>query len=196
MQKQSHRKIPESAKCVFKGVLFQVWQWEQKQFDDSFKTFEMVKREDCVTILGITKDKKIIVNLEEQPHRGSFISIPGGVANSDEELLDSAKRELLEETGYESENWEVWFVSDVLQSHKIEWWNHFYIARDCEKTSDVHFDPGEKIETKFFDFEEFLKITQDESFRNREISKIIKEILNSQNIEEEKQKFKKFLLGE
>lgn len=175
MLKESYRKIPDNARCVFRGMLFEVWQWEQEQFDGTFKTFEMVRREDCVTILGITKDKRIIVNFEEQPHRGSFISIPGGVANFGENLSESAKREFLEETGYESKNWENWFVSDVLQSHKIEWWNHFYIARDCEKVGDVDFDPGEKIETKLFGFEEFAKITEDNNFRNKEITKIVQE---------------------
>ncbi len=196
MLKENYKKIPENAKCVFKGVLFETWQWEQEMFDGTFQTFEMIRRGDCVTMLPITKDKKIIINFEEQPHRGNFISLPGGVVDRDENLLEAAKRELLEETGFESKNWEQWFVSDVLQSNKIEWWNYFFVARNCEKNSEVKFDPGEKIETKLFDFEEFLQVTQEDKFRNTEIKKLVKEILVSENFTREKEKFREFLLGE
>ena len=36
--------IPHNAKKVFNGILFDVYQWKQKMFDNSIKTFEMLKR--------------------------------------------------------------------------------------------------------------------------------------------------------
>ena len=36
--------LPENAKLVFKGVLFDTWQWEQELFDGSYSTFEVVVR--------------------------------------------------------------------------------------------------------------------------------------------------------
>ncbi len=191
-------KIPNSAKCVFKGLLHEVWQWQQAMFDGSFQTFESIKRRDSVTVMAITKDKKIIVNFEEQPHRGSFISLSGGVTEEGESFLENAKRELLEETGFESaeENWLLWKKTDVLNNWKIEYWNHLFLARNCEKVSEQSLDVGEKIEVKLFEFEDFIKITQGEKFRNKEVSEMVKEILDSENVDLEKEKFKEFLFGQ
>ncbi|MBI2075156.1 MAG: hypothetical protein HYT82_00635 [Candidatus Harrisonbacteria bacterium] len=48
-------------------MLFDIYQWKQKMFDGSFATFEKVKRrEDTVTIVPITTNKKIISVHEEQ----------------------------------------------------------------------------------------------------------------------------------
>ncbi len=57
----------EKAKRVFKGVRFGTYQWEQKQFDGSIATYEIVKRNDTVIILPII-DGKIILVKEQQPH--------------------------------------------------------------------------------------------------------------------------------
>jgi len=35
------RLVPEEAKLVFKGIIYDVYQWEQKMFDGTFSTFEM-----------------------------------------------------------------------------------------------------------------------------------------------------------
>lgn len=194
-EKKEFKKIPDIAKCVFKGVLHEVWQWEQEQFDGSFKTFEMIRRNSGVTIISVTTEKEIIINYEEQPHRGEFISVQGGISEDDENLDFAAQRELLEETGYESDNVELWFVNDVLGHSKIEYWNYVYVARDCKKIGEPRLDPGEKIETHFLNFEEFIQISQDPKFRNKEITKIVKEILDNKH-ELNLQDLKNFLLGE
>ena len=47
------KPIPKDARCVFKGVIFEVWQWEQKMFDGSMATFERIKRPDTVVIIQL-----------------------------------------------------------------------------------------------------------------------------------------------
>lgn len=118
------QKIPNHAKKVFSGVFHDVYQWEQEMFDGSFQTFEGLKRKDAVTILAITTDNKIIINNEEQPTVGRFISLPGGNSEGNG-FLNEAKRELEEETGYTSNEWRAWFDSDILYYGKMEWNNHF-----------------------------------------------------------------------
>ena len=186
-------KIPEHAKLVFKGILHDVYQWEQELFDGTFSTFEAIKKRYAVTTLAITKENKIIVNFEEQPNRPPFISLSGGITEEGATLIENAKRELEEETGYLSESWEAWFVSDVLKSLKIDWLNHFFIARACENIGHKHLDPGEKIEVKLFNFDEFIGISQDERFRNLEVQNMIKEMLISENREQKLEEFKNFL---
>lgn len=161
-----HKKIPQEARLAYKGKMFEVWEWDQEMFDGTYEVFEMIRRNNSSIIIPITKDGLIIVNYEEQPHRGKFISLPGGFSEDGEDIDLNAKRELLEETGYTSNEWEMWFENDVLGYSKMEWFSYCYIARNCEKTGDTKFDPGEKIETKLLTLDEFINIIQDPLFRN------------------------------
>lgn len=190
------KKIPEHAERVFKGILHDVYQWQQELFDGTFTTFEAIKKHNAATVLATTKDKKIIVNFEEQPNRVPFIAIPGGIIEPNETMLENAKRELEEETGYVSKDWNLWFSFDIMLNSKIEWLCEIYIAKNSQKVGKVKFDAGEKIETKLLNFGEFLEITQDEKFRNKEISTMVKEMLDSKNKEIELEKFRKFIFGE
>lgn len=58
-------KIPINARRVFKGIIFDVYQWEQKMFDGNFKTFEMLKRPNTVEIIAI-RDNKIGSRLDKE----------------------------------------------------------------------------------------------------------------------------------
>ncbi len=194
-EKKEFKKIPESAKCVFKGVLHEVWQWEQEQFDGSFKTFECLRRRDGLTIVAITEDKKFIINYEEHPGYPPFITFPGGNIEEGQTQGQGAQRELLEETGYESDDWELWFSNDILNYKKMVWNNYVFIARGCKKIREPELDSGERIRTVYMDFEEFIQITQNDKFRNREVTEIVKNILED-NHELNLQDFKNFLLGE
>lgn len=52
-------KIPEDAKLVFKGVIFDVYQWEQEMFDGTYETFEAIKRVGTVQIIPTIGDKAL-----------------------------------------------------------------------------------------------------------------------------------------
>ena len=53
--------IPKDAKLVFKGKLFDVYQWQQERFDGSFATYERLRRRPSVTIIPITTAGKVII---------------------------------------------------------------------------------------------------------------------------------------
>jgi ADP-ribose pyrophosphatase len=95
--------LPPDAKLVFKGAIFEVWQWEQKMFDGSTQIFEKVKRPDSADVIAVVGDK-IVIETQEQPHRSPFTCIPGGRCDENENPMDGAKRELLEETGHHTRN--------------------------------------------------------------------------------------------
>ena len=101
---KSKQPIPENAKRVFKGIIFDVYQWEQELYNGSKAVFEKLKRPDTVIILPVLPDGRIILIEEEQPGSDLVIGIPGGRIDEGEEVLEAVKRELLEETGYEAEN--------------------------------------------------------------------------------------------
>ena len=99
--------MPASAKMVFKGKIFEVWQWQQKMYNGTTQTFERLKRPDTVQVIPVV-GSKILTQRQEQPDQSApFFSFPGGRCDEREDPLAAVKRELLEETGYVSKEWQL-----------------------------------------------------------------------------------------
>lgn len=157
------RLIPENAKRVFKGVIFDVYHWEQELYDGSFSTFEMLKRPDTVEVLAV-KDGKIVVQEQEQPGTGMFFDFPCGRHDVESETeLEAVKRELLEETGMSFKNWK---LVDVHQPHKkIDWLIYTFVATDFIDQVNQKLDAGEKIKVTLKSVEEIKELQKDERAR-------------------------------
>lgn len=145
-------KLPTEAKAVFRGKIFDVYQWEQQLFDGTKSTFEMLKRPDTVQVIPVVGDR-IWLSYEEQPKNPPHVSFLGGRCEEGEEPLKTAQRELLEESGLESDDWELFGSFEPF--HKIEWQIHYFIARSCRKIREPQLDAGEKIAIRTFSFDEF-----------------------------------------
>lgn len=154
-------KIPEKAKRVFKGVIFDVYQWEQEMYDGSTATFEMLKRPDTVLVIP-TIDDKILITDQEQPDKKPFYSLFGGRLDEGEEPMNGAKRELLEESGMVSEDWELWKTYEPFS--KMDWQVYMYIARNCKKVAEQKLDPGERITIRQVDIHQFIEMVTSEKF--------------------------------
>jgi ADP-ribose pyrophosphatase len=167
--------IPPEAKLVFKGVIFDVYQWQQKMFDDSMATFEMLRRPGTVKVFAV-QDGKIAVLDDEQPWNGHSCELPGGRHDVKEKSeLDCAKRELHEETG---KVFRTWKLLKVQQKHnKIESFLYLFLATDLERQEEPHIDAGERIGVKMLTFDELLKMCQDE--HNRYLPKELLEQVGS-----------------
>lgn len=163
----SKQPIPQNAKCVFKGVIFDVYQWEQQGYDGKIKIFEKIKRHDTAMVIPITEQGKIIVAKQEQPGKGPFIGLVGGRLDEGEEPLEAAKRELLEETGYEAREW---LLFDSVQPiGKVEWAVYTLIAKGCYKVAEQSLDGAEKIDLLFVDFDEFVEMALHKEFGDQEL---------------------------
>jgi len=146
-------KIPPEAKRVFKGIMFDVYQWQQKLFDGNEATFEMLKRAGTVTIIGITEDDRIITTIDEQPGRAKRIMFPAGRLNDGEDPLTGAKREFVEETGYTSNDWELWHSFDGGAEVEVNF--RYFVARNCRKSAQQSLDPGgERVELRLVTLEQ------------------------------------------
>ena len=168
---KSRQPIPKRAKKVFTGVIFDVWQWQQKMFDGTAAPFEKIKRADTVCIIPITADKKIIVAEQEQPGKEPFIGLVGGRVDKGEDALSAAKRELLEETGYQSADWTFWRAEQPVS--KIDWAIYYFVARGCRKVAPLNLDSGEKIKLKYVSLEEFVELLLAGKLYDKELSPII-----------------------
>lgn len=180
------KKIPDHAKKVFEGVIFDVYHWDQEMFDGTVSTHEAIKRKGSVTILSIVGDK-ISVNKEEQPGKEPFTTLPGGRIEEAENPIDAAKRELVEETGYSSDSWVEWFSKDAYTMAKFEWNNYYFIAKNCCKNQEPKLDPGEKIESYLVTLEQLIEIRNELGNRAYGITELLEKAAND---EEEKQKLK------
>ena len=91
------------------------------------------------------------------PIHQKILSCPGGRLDHGEEPLAAAKRELLEETGYEATTWlplNFFYPFPSACDQKV----HLYLARDLKKIKKPHLDPLEEIEVKSFSLEELYKL--------------------------------------
>ena len=160
-------QLPSNAKLVFKGEMFEVWQWKQKMFDGSVEIFEKLKRPDTAQVIPIVGNKILIQTQRQSDRSKSFTSVPGGRCELNEKPLDAAKREFLEETGYASKNWKL--LNKQNPVNKIIWTVYTYIAKDCFYKQVPNLDAGEKIKIKFISFDKFLMLSEDKTFYESEL---------------------------
>lgn len=152
------------AKIVFAGEFFKVWQWPQTLYDGSRVTFESLSRPDTVTVLALDQDKQIIMTRQVQPGFSEFYSLPGGIMDEGETVWQSAKRELLEETGYASQEW--YFLFSHQMNSRIDWNGYYLLAKNCQRVSDKSPDAGEKIELELLDQKQFAEVIKNDKFRD------------------------------
>lgn len=184
------KKIPDHATKVFEGIVFDVYHWEQELFDGKKTTFEAIKRVDSNTIIATTEDGHVLITKEEQPNKKSFTGLPGGRIEKGELPKESAKRELVEETGYASDEIIEWFVEDSSKTSKIEWNTFYYIAKNAKKLSEQSLDSGEKIEVEKVSFDDFVKRRKEFCSHSSDLLPILEKAAND---ETEKQKLKDLL---
>ena len=156
--------IPDKAEKVFTGMIYDVYQWEQANFDDSITTFEMLKRPDTVIVMAIIDDSLVVLE-DEQPHRGMILAFPGGrIDPEDSDPLAAAKREMREETGFEFANWRL--VQIVQPQLKLEWFVYAFVAWDVTHEGDHSHEPGEKIKVLQKSFAETKKLINQGNLRD------------------------------
>ncbi len=178
----SSQPLPDHAECVFKGQIFDVYQWQQEMYDGSTATFEKLKRADTVIVFPVLDNGNILLTKQEQPGKRPFIGAPGGRVDPGEEVFEAAKRELLEETGCVADEFELYNSTQPVS--KIEWAVYVFIAKGVKKVADLNLDPGEKIELVEYSFKEFLKVACGPDFDGKEI---VRDVLEAK-MDEDKMK--------
>lgn len=146
--------IPENAKCVFKGVIHDVYHFELEMFDGTTETFEMLDRPDSVAVL-VVDDNKLLVQKQQQPNTKEFFSIPGGRHDDEDQTeLEAAKRELLEESGLVCADWK---LIEVFQTTKhMDRFVYVFVASNILERREQKPDAGEKIENMWMDYDEVI----------------------------------------
>jgi ADP-ribose pyrophosphatase len=160
-----HHNIPRNAECVFQWVRSEVFQWNQVMYDGSIARFERIRFLDGAFVIAILPNDRILLTRQTQPGRSEFLSLPGGSFDfPEEDPAICAKRELLEETWYTSDNMIPWIRFDGTSN--VMTYTHFFIAHNCWKIQDIRLDPGENIELFDVSFDEFLELSSQTGFHH------------------------------
>lgn len=115
-------------------------------------------------VLALTKDQQTVL-IDQYRHgmQEVMLELPGGIVEDDETPLEGIKRELLEETGYTSDNFvEVGrlFPNPSIQSNVL----HCFLALDVEKVGGQKLDDAEDIEVRLIPLDELIRMAGDGEF--------------------------------
>lgn len=167
----SAQPLPADAELVFKGVVFDVYQWQQELYDGSRRTFEKLRRRDTVVVIPVTEQGTILMTEQEQPGKRQYLGFAGGQVEEGEEVMVAAERELLEETGYAAASYRLLFADQPYS--KIEWAYYVLVAKGCRRVAGQHPEAGERITLKEVEFEELLGLAQREDFHEVQIALLL-----------------------
>lgn len=107
--------------------------------------FVVLETPDWINVIAITPDDQAILVRQIRHGTGDpFLEIPGGLVDPGESPLEAAKRELLEETGYQAERWrELGCVhpNPAFQDNRCT----TFLAEGCRKVAELHLDGSEDI---------------------------------------------------
>lgn len=143
-----------------------------------FEPFYTYSRRDYVVIVAIDEEGKYIcVRQFRQGIREVTTEFPaGGIERKDgrqygsrssmdsEDALAAAKRELSEETGYESEDWSH-LITIPSNATIADNYAFIYLARNCRKKSDQSLDEMEFLNVERYSAEEIKKMITDGEFK-------------------------------
>lgn len=109
-----------------------------------------------VCILALTPDNKIIIAKQFRPGPGKILyELPGGASDPGEPAIESAARELLEETGYKGD---VEFVGSTYIEAYTNFYRECFVARNCVKVAEQTLDETEFIDVELIDLDEFRAV--------------------------------------
>jgi 8-oxo-dGTP pyrophosphatase MutT (NUDIX family) len=107
--------------------------------------FHVIESPDWVGVLAFTEDGEVLL-VDQYRHgiEGVSRELPAGVIDPGETPLESARRELLEETGYAAHTWQP-LASLAMDPNRQPTLAHFFVARGARVVSEQRLDASEDM---------------------------------------------------
>jgi ADP-ribose pyrophosphatase len=134
-----------SGEQVYKGALLDVRRDRVRLPDGSETVREYIVHPGAVLVIPVQDDGRIIVERQfRYPHDRTFLEFPAGKIDAGESAMATAKRELVEEVGYDALHWTRLGVVHPAISYSTEA-IQIYVARSLTHVG-AKLDPGEFLE--------------------------------------------------
>ena len=144
MEENKLREIQVTSEDVFNGIVLHVQNDTVKLPNGSTGTREIIRHIGAVCVVPVTDDKKVVMERQFRYPIDSVISeIPAGKLDSkDEDRLEAAKRELVEETGYTADNWTdigIYYPAAAYSDEKITMYMATGLHKGTQKLDEDEF---------------------------------------------------------
>lgn len=148
-----------SSELAYDGGFLKVYRDKVKLHDGSLTWREYVKHPGAVMILAFVDDETILLERQfRYPKHRHFVEIPAGKLEPGEPALATAKRELIEECGYQARDWRhlatidpsIGYSTEVIELYAAQGLDHVGAALDVGEHLEV-------IEAKIDDALEWVR---------------------------------------
>lgn len=155
--------IPPDAQLVFRGAVYDVYQWTVTDTHGQTVTYEALTRPNVAVAIAVDGDT-ILLARETQPGLGSFWTHFGGFVESGESPLIAAQRELREEAGMTANQWTL--LGEYVHPGRVVSRTFVYLARDLTSVPR-QLEGDECIDVVGVSWSTWLELIVQPSFRGR-----------------------------
>lgn len=132
-----------------------------------------------VNVIAITHDGRYVMERQYRHACGrTCYELPCGVMEDGEEPIETARRELLEETGYTGGEWRELMVLSANPSTMTNL-THCFLAVGVEKTHEQHLDPTEELTVHLLERHQVLQLLRrNEMLQSLMVAPLLKHFLD------------------
>ncbi len=147
--------------------IFQVWfDWLQNPRNSTVLKAIRLEAPDWVNVVALTPEgKAVVVRQYRFGNKKVTTEIPAGLVEKGESSQAAAARELKEETGYTTSEWEYLkyvYPNPAFLNNKC----HLWLAKNVKKTHEPQLDEGENILSEVMSLEELCQEIANGSLRH------------------------------
>jgi len=156
------------SETALKNHFFSIQKDSCKKTDGQIvESYYTIKRPPVAVIGAITPQNEIVlIDQYRHPVQSIDIELPAGyIEDHEDDIVQGAKRELLEETGYEVDKLiklQTVYASAGLMDNEI----HFFLGFNAKKIQEPELDENEEIEVRLTPWDKALQLLEQEKIKD------------------------------